>query len=306
MITPIINQKAKRRRCMAIHNVQDKIHRNHAKDIVNNPAIFSADDKINTFLSFHKDTCVNILLLLYPSIDDEDGWTYDDAFNDLEILKSFKPVLLGCESEFQRNYLDACYWYLRANKRLLQAKAEMSAFLKSSDSLLEEDIKNMMLQILGCDDDYYSDDDYDEERRIRSLESQKQDALGMLKMLEVDMSKYQQDSDGDPKFIDDQPTQATINQYTLLEDEVTRTHNEMTELFENAHPIASYLSIVKHHVQDMEGDLSRLTIANFRRRIKMHRRKMKRQKLLKKILRKATCRSRRFIWKTVAGGRPAH
>ncbi|KAI3886593.1 hypothetical protein MKX03_006059 [Papaver bracteatum] len=279
-------------------------NRDRAKDIMNNPENFSHGEKINTFLSFHKDTCVNILLLLYPSIDDEDGWTYDDASNDLEILKSFKPVLLGCESEFQRNYLDARYWYLRANKRQLQAKAEMSSFLKSSNALLEEDIKNMMLQILGCDDDYYSDDDYDEEWRIR-----KQDALGSLKMLEVDMSKYQQDSDGDPKLIDDQPTQATINQYMLLEDEVTRTHNEMTELFENAHLIASYPSIVKHHVQDMEGDLSRLTIANFRRRIKMHRRKMKRQKLLKKILRKATSRSRRFTWKTVAGrklGRPAH
>ncbi|KAI3886592.1 hypothetical protein MKX03_006058 [Papaver bracteatum] len=183
---------------------------------MNNPENFSHGEKINTFLSFHKDTCVNILLLLYPSIDDEDGWTYDDASNDLEILKSFKPVLLGCESEFQRNYLDARYWYLRANKRQLQAKAEMSSFLKSSNALLEEDIKNMMLQILGCDDDYYSDDDYDEERRIRSLESQKQDALGRLKMLEVDMSKYQQDSDGDPKLIDDQPTQAPINVVFML------------------------------------------------------------------------------------------
>ncbi|RZC48240.1 hypothetical protein C5167_041201, partial [Papaver somniferum] len=170
----------------------------HAKDIVNNPEIFSDDEKINTFLSFHKDTCVNILLLLYPSID-------DDAFNDLEILKSFKPVLVGVDSELRRTYLDA----------------------------------------------RYCDDDYDEEQRIRSVERGKQDALAMLQMLEVDMSKYQQDSDGDPKFIDDQPTQAMIDQYRLLEDEVTRTYDKMTELFENSHPIALYLSIVKHHVEDM-------------------------------------------------------
>ncbi|RZC55942.1 hypothetical protein C5167_014775 [Papaver somniferum] len=59
------------------------------------------------------------------------------------------------------------------------------------------------------------------------------------------MSKYQ-DSDGDedPKFMDDNPiTQATIDQYMALEEEVTRLSEKVFEVLEDGIPFMSIYPI---------------------------------------------------------------
>ncbi|MCL7028981.1 hypothetical protein MKW94_029980 [Papaver nudicaule] len=277
-------------------------YRDSMRDILNNPSNFSEDEKINTLINFHKDTCANVILLLYPSTGDE----HHDAFEDLDILKRFERVLVGLEVEYQKTYRKTSYQHYRAKKRLLQMKISMSVLSKSPEVALPEDIENWMLQKLGSDDD--NDDDRDNnEESLQGLARGKSYALAYLQSLGVDMSEYQDSDDGD-EYLIDQPTQATIDEYMLLEKEVTRTYDQLLQLPEDAHPIPEYLKAVKHHVELMERDLTRMIIADLRRKIKMkrrNRRKMNRQKKLKKILRKAT-RSRRFRWKTLQGHKALH
>ncbi|KAI3893890.1 hypothetical protein MKX03_025222 [Papaver bracteatum] len=222
------------------------------RDIVNNPTKFSEDEKINTLLSFHKDTCANIISQLYPSNGD------DDALEDLKILKSFEPVLAGLELECRLTYSKASYENFRAKKQLLQKKIAMSVVLKSPDAaVLQEDIKNWMMQKLveyndEKDDGYYKND----EERLEGLEEGKNNALSYLRKLGVDMSEYR-DSDASDQYLNGQPIQVTIDEYKLLEKVITRTCDKMDQLSEDAYPIAQYLGDIKRHVEIFEEHLTK-------------------------------------------------
>ncbi|KAI3945002.1 hypothetical protein MKW92_010249 [Papaver armeniacum] len=196
-------------------------HRNHMRDILKNPATFSQDDKINTLLSFHKDTCANVILQLYPSFGDD--ILPKEAFEDLKILEEFETVLVGLD----------------------KMKTEMSDFLKSPDAL-PEDIKNWMLQNLQSDDD--------DDKHLQGVKRGKRNALAKLQRLGVDISQYD-DSDQYPKFVNDLPTQATIDQYILLEKDVTRTSDKMVQLLEDVPPILVYLDDVRRHTEIMKREL---------------------------------------------------
>ncbi|RZC63063.1 hypothetical protein C5167_024816 [Papaver somniferum] len=223
-------------------------NRERMKDILNNPSNFTEDEKINTLVSFHKDTCANVLLQLYPSIGDDDAC--QDAFEDLKILKKYVSVLDELEFENKRSCLYAMYQQLRANKRYDYSRSAMSGLLESPDAQLPEDIKNQILQNLGChiydydvDDDVYDvydDDNDDEDKEYLRVEREISVILAELRRLGVDISEYQDsDSNEDPKFMDNQPiTQATIDHYTLMEEEVKRRSDEMVQVLEDVNPIA--------------------------------------------------------------------
>ncbi|KAI3957962.1 hypothetical protein MKW98_020604 [Papaver atlanticum] len=218
------------------------------RDIINNPTSFSEDEKTNTLLSFHKDTCANIMLGLYPSSTRD---PYRDAFEDLETLKRFEPVLVALELEVQKTYSKPSYQYVRARKQQLQMRVSMSVYLKSSDATaLPEDIKNWMLQKLGCNDYSYDVRDNDEER-LEGLKSGISDRLAHLQSLGVDTSKYQDSDDGN-QYLNFQPTRATIDEY-MLEEEITRTHDDLIQLSEDAHPFDQYLESVKNNVETLES-----------------------------------------------------
>ncbi|KAI3916444.1 hypothetical protein MKW92_005901 [Papaver armeniacum] len=245
------------------------------RDILNNPTNFSEDEKINTLLSFHKDTCVNVILRLYPSFGT--NVLRLDAFEDLKILKEFESVLVDLEFENERTYQDAIYQKLRAKIRLLKMRAAMSSFLEPPNAqLLPEDIKNWMLQNLENNDKDDQDDDEDDEDEDEEDEDEDEDVhdndkerllgakteiggvLAYLQRLGADMSKYQ-DSDGDedPKFMDDKPiTQATIDQYMALEEEVTRLSDKVFEVLEDVNPITIYISHLKRDISDLEKGLT--------------------------------------------------
>ncbi|KAI3878186.1 hypothetical protein MKW98_015839 [Papaver atlanticum] len=221
--------------------------------ILNNPGNYSEDDKINTLLSFHKDTCANVLFLLYPSFGDDDVLCRD-AFEDLEILKKFETVLSDLEIENRQRCLVASYKHLRVKLLLLKMKAAM---LESPQAkLLPEDIKKK----LECDDDYGAEIYDNDTERLQGVEIEQCNILADLQRLGVDKSEYQ-DSDGDgdegPQFMGDQPiTQATINQYKLLEQEVIERWNKMVEVLEDVNPIAGYISVLKRHTEIMERGLT--------------------------------------------------
>ncbi|KAI3933043.1 hypothetical protein MKW92_028735 [Papaver armeniacum] len=247
------------------------------RDILNNPTNFSEDEKINTLLSFHKDTCVNVILRLYPSFGTD--VLRLDAFEDLKILKEFESVLVDLEFENERTYQDAIYQKLRAKIRLLKMRAAMSSFLEPPNAqLLPEDIKNWMLQNLENNDKDDEDDDEDDEDEDEDEEDEDEDedvydndkerllgakteiggVVAYLQRLGADMSKYQ-DSDGDedPKFMDDKPiTQATIDQYMALEEEVTRLSDKVFEVLEDVNPITIYISHLKRDISDLEKGLT--------------------------------------------------
>ncbi|KAI3837736.1 hypothetical protein MKX03_008343 [Papaver bracteatum] len=188
------------------------------------------------------------MLRLYPSSMDE----YRDAFEDLEILKRFEPVLVALELEAQKTYSKHAYQHLRARKRQLQMRVSMSVYLKSSDATtLPEDIKNSMLQILGCNDYGYDGCDNDEER-LKGVKGGISYRLDHLQSLGVDTSKYQ-DSDDDNQYLNFQPTRATIDEYMLLEEEVTRKHDDLIQVSEDAHPFEEYLDSVKSNVETLES-----------------------------------------------------
>ncbi|KAI3914718.1 hypothetical protein MKW98_001954 [Papaver atlanticum] len=221
------------------------------RDILNNPANYSEDDKINTLLSFHKDTCANVLFLLYPSFGDDDV-LYRDAFEDLEILKKFETVLVGLEIENRQRCLVAMYKHLRVKKPLLKMKAAM---LESPYAhQLPDDIKEK----LECDDDYGAEIYDNDTERLQGVERDISNTLADLQRLGVAKSEYQ-DSDGDEdhQFMGDQPiTKTTIDQYMRLEEEVIRRSDNMVDVLENVNPIAGYISNLKHHTKIMERDLT--------------------------------------------------
>ncbi|KAI3939737.1 hypothetical protein MKW92_036221 [Papaver armeniacum] len=224
MNTPNINQKPKR--VMSIEKFNRRSFRmDRMRDIMKNPTSFSEEEKINTLLSFHKDTCANIMLRLYPSTRDE----YRDALEDLEILKGFEPVLLALKLEVQKTYSEHAFLHLRARKQQMQMRVSMSVYLKSSDAAaLPEDIKNWMLRTLGCNDYSYDVCDNDEER-LEGLKSGTSNRLDQLQSLGVDTSKYQ-DSDDGTQYLNFQPTRATIDEYMLLEEEITRRHDPLISI----------------------------------------------------------------------------
>ncbi|KAI3852029.1 hypothetical protein MKW98_020028 [Papaver atlanticum] len=166
-------------------------------------------------------------------------------FEDLKILEEFETVLVGLDIENRRIYLNASYKKLRAKIRLLQMKTEMSDFLIKSPDALPEDIKNWMLQKLQSDDD---------DKRLQGVKREKRNALAKLQRLGVDISQYH-DSDQYPKFVNDLLTQATIDQYMLLEKDVTRTSDKMVQLLEDVHPILVYLDDVRRHTEIMKRAL---------------------------------------------------
>ncbi|XP_026384023.1 uncharacterized protein LOC113279546 [Papaver somniferum] len=223
------------------------IHRNLMLQILRDPTNFSDEVKISTLLRFHKDTCANLLLRLYSSIV--------DASKDMEILKEFEPILEDLNIKDQLTLQDAAYHDLRAKKQLFQMKADMSVFLKSSDSPLLEDehFKKWMLQKSQCEDDV---DYHNDEERLEGVEEAICRVLDNLRTLGADMSKYQDD---DLNFqINDR--EATINQYTLLEDKATKTSEKVSELLEYGHPCASYISDLKRQVQILEKESAEGTV----------------------------------------------
>ncbi|KAI3866369.1 hypothetical protein MKX03_029625 [Papaver bracteatum] len=188
-------------------------------EILSNPGDYSEEDKINTLLSFHKDTCANVLLLLYPSCGDD---VLLDPFVDLKILKEFETtVLVDLQIENRQRCLVAIYKHLR--------------------------------QKLESDDDYGAEFYDNDQERLQGVEREQHNILVDLQRLGVDKSKYQ-DSDGDgdegPKFMD---------QYTLLEQEVIRRSNEMVEVLEDVNPIPGYISDLKRHTEIMERGLTART-----------------------------------------------
>lgn len=106
-------------------------------------------------------------------------------------------------------------------------KTEMSDFLIKSPDALPEDIKNRMLQKLLSDDD--------DDKRLQGVKREKRSALAKLQRLRVDISQYH-DSYQYSKFVNHLPTQATMDQYMMLEKEVTRTSDKMVQLLEDVHP----------------------------------------------------------------------
>ncbi|MCL7033172.1 hypothetical protein MKW94_010797 [Papaver nudicaule] len=229
--------------------------RDHMKAILKNPSDFSVDEKIETLIKFHKDTCANVFLKLYPSTSGD-----EDARQDLQILKDFAPILVDINLEYQKNLLEANYHRFSATLRLLQMKASMSNFLKSPGaSLYPEDFRITLEKLgdLGNDDDenYYTYED--DEEHIGAFQSGKNTALAKLQKLGVDMSQYQDDSDGYEQYFNGQPTQEEIlDQYKLLEKEVTRTVDKVALLMENVQPTHNYLGHIKHHVVFMERALT--------------------------------------------------
>ncbi|KAI3894119.1 hypothetical protein MKX03_024795 [Papaver bracteatum] len=224
-------------------------NRDRMRDILNNPRNFSEDEKITTLPSFHKDTCANILLRLYPS--SRDGYEYREAFEDLVILKRFEPVVVDLELEFQKTHSKHFYQHLRASKQKMQMRVSMSGYLNSSDAAaLPEDIKNWMLQKLECNNYSYDVCDDDEER-LEGLKSGISGIIVHLQRLGVDTSEYQDSDDGD-QYLNGQPTRATIDKYMLLEEEITRTHDDLSQLSEDAHPFDQYLKSVKSNVETLE------------------------------------------------------
>ncbi|KAI3939736.1 hypothetical protein MKW92_036220 [Papaver armeniacum] len=131
-------------------------------------------------------------------------------------------------------------------------RVSMSVYLKSSDAAaLPEDIKNWMLRTLGCNDYSYDVCDNDEER-LEGLKSGTSNRLDQLQSLGVDTSKYQ-DSDDGTQYLNFQPTRATIDEYMLLEEEITRRHDDLSQLSEDAHPFDQYLNSVKNNVETLES-----------------------------------------------------
>lgn len=106
-------------------------HRNHMLAILKDPTDFTDEVKIDTLLSFHKDTCANLLPGLYSSAD--------VAFQDLEILKGFVAILKDINNKNHLILQEAILEDLRAKKQLFQMKTVMSVFLKSRHSPLLED-----------------------------------------------------------------------------------------------------------------------------------------------------------------------
>ncbi|KAI3920621.1 hypothetical protein MKW92_031185 [Papaver armeniacum] len=227
-------------------------NRKHMMEILSNPGNYSEEDKINTLLSFHKDTCANEFLQLYPSCGDD---VLLDPFVDLNILKDFETVLSDLEIETRQRCLVAIYKHLRVKLRLLKMKAAM---LESPQAhLLSDDIK----QKLESDDDYGAQVYDNDQERLQGVEREQHNILAGLQRLGVDKSKYQ-DSDGDegPQFMGDQPIpQATIDQYMQLEQEVVRRSNKMVEVMENVNPITGYISDLKRHTEIMEQGLTAST-----------------------------------------------
>ncbi|KAI3866379.1 hypothetical protein MKX03_029635 [Papaver bracteatum] len=224
------------------------------REILNNPENYSEDDKINTLLSFHKDTCANVLFLLYPSFGDDDVLCRD-AFEDLEILKEFLTVLVDLEIENKQRCLVAMYKHLRVKLRQLKMKAAM---LESPYAhQLPEDIKEK----LECDDDYGAEIYDNDTERLQGVERDISNTLADLQLLGAAKSEYQ-DSDGDedPQFMGDQPiAKATIDQYMRLEEEVIRRADNMVDVLENVNPIAGYISDLKRHTEIMKRDLTAST-----------------------------------------------
>ncbi|KAI3859433.1 hypothetical protein MKX03_010469 [Papaver bracteatum] len=213
-------------------------HRKHMLEIIGDPMKFSDEDMISTLLSFHKDTCANLLLGLYSSID--------DASKDLIILREFLPILGYLNTKDQLILQGAILEDLRAKKKM---KADMSVFLKSSNSPLLEDenFKEWMLQNSQCEDDV---DYYNDGERLEGVDKEICRVLGHLESLGADASKYQ---DGDLNFQINNP-QATISQYTLLEKEVKKTSEKVTELLEYGHPYCWYITDLERQVQILEQE----------------------------------------------------
>ncbi|RZC76611.1 hypothetical protein C5167_000714 [Papaver somniferum] len=154
-------------------------------------------------------------------------FSQDDKINTLFIKNSNLRRLVGLDNETRRIYLNASYKKLRAKIPLLQMKTEMSDFLIKSPDALPEDIKNRMLQKLLSDDD--------DDKRLQGVKREKRSALAKLQRLRVDISQYH-DSYQYSKFVNHLPTQATMDQYMMLEKEVTRTSDKMVQLLEDVHP----------------------------------------------------------------------
>ncbi|RZC71830.1 hypothetical protein C5167_034977 [Papaver somniferum] len=143
-------------------------------DILNNPANYSEDDKINTLLNFHKDICANVLL--DPSFGNDDVLR-QDAFEDLKILEKFETVLVDPEIENKQRCLVAMYKHLRIKRRQLKMKAAM---LESPHAqLLPEDIK----QKLECADDYGAEIYDNDTERLQGVERDIRNTLADLQRL---------------------------------------------------------------------------------------------------------------------------
>ncbi|XP_026440892.1 uncharacterized protein LOC113339884 [Papaver somniferum] len=99
-------------------------HRNHMLAILKDPTDFTDEEKIDTLLSFHKDTCANLLSGLYSSAD--------VAFQDLEILKGFVAILKDINNKNHLILQEAILEDLRAKKQLFQMKTVMSVFFEIS------------------------------------------------------------------------------------------------------------------------------------------------------------------------------
>ncbi|KAI3943315.1 hypothetical protein MKW92_008682 [Papaver armeniacum] len=222
-------------------------HRVPMLEILRNPTNYSDEEKIDTLLSFHKDTCANLGMGLYPSMD--------DASQDLDILKRFVPVLDALYSKDQRAVQYACYLKLRAQQRLFQMKAEMSVFLKSTGALLlDKDTKKWMLQKSQYDDYFDYDND---EQRLKDFEKETHNVLAKLRRHKFDMTKLQDSNDSDEyhlEFINNQLTEATKYQYKLLEEDVTRRSDKVFELMEPGHRFGAYLDDLKRQIEMLEMD----------------------------------------------------
>ncbi|KAI3935600.1 hypothetical protein MKW92_018847 [Papaver armeniacum] len=230
-------------------------HRNHMLAILKDPTGFTDEEKIDTLLSFHKDTCANLLSGLYSSADVES--------QDLEILKVsttysfFLPksksiyaqiILKDINNKNQLILQEAILEDLRAKKQLFQMKTVMSFFLKSRHSPLLEDkeFKKWMLENSQFEDD---DVDYhDDDERLEAVDKEISSVLGNLQMLGADTSKYQ---DGYLNFQISDP-EATISKYKLLDNKVKNTSEKVFRLLEYGHPHFVLLIDLERQVQTLE------------------------------------------------------
>ncbi|MCL7036032.1 hypothetical protein MKW94_026122 [Papaver nudicaule] len=204
------------------------------KAILKNHSDFSVDEKIETLIKFHKDTCANVFLKLYPSTGGG-----GDARQDLQILKDFERVLVEIQLEYRKTYLEGSYHQFTS----------MLEFLKSPDAASYPEDFKMTLEKLGCVEDkgylYHND-----EERLETFQK-----------LGVDMCQYQDDSVGYEQYFNGQPTQAEIlEHYKLLEKEATRTSDKVAQLIEDAQPTNRYLQDIERHVVFMEMALTTGTL----------------------------------------------
>ncbi|MCL7043402.1 hypothetical protein MKW94_024322 [Papaver nudicaule] len=151
------------------------------KAILKNHSDFSVDEKIETLIKFHKDTCANVFLKLYPSTGGG-----GDARQDLQILKDFERVLVEIQLEYRKTYLEGSYHQFRCVEDYGYIYDNDEERLETFQS--EKFTAHADLQKLGVDMSQYQDDSVGYEQYFNGQPTQAE-ILEHYKLLEKEATR---------------------------------------------------------------------------------------------------------------------